>query len=118
ATNTWVDAGSVPVPLTGSSIGDELGPAFLLADGRVLQIGANSNTVIYTPATNTWAPGPTIPNGKGADDAPGAELPNGHVIFAADTFSPTFTGPTQLFDFDPTTNTITQFNSLPPQLTS
>ncbi len=118
STNTWVDAGSVPVPLTSSSVGDELGPAFLLPDGRVLQIGANSNTVLYTPSTNTWVAGPTIPNAKGADDAPGAELPNGHVIFAADTFSPTFTGPTQLFDFDPTTNTITQFTSLPAQLTS
>ena len=118
STNTWVDAGSVPVPLTSSSVGDELGPAFLLPDGRVFQIGANSNTAIYTPSTNTWVTGPTIPNAKGADDAPGAELPNGHVIFAADTFSPTFTGPTQLFDFDPTTNTITQFTSLPAQLTS
>jgi hypothetical protein len=86
STNTWVDVGSVPVPLSGSSLGSELGPAFLLPDGRVLQIGANSNTAIYTPATNSWVAGPTIPNAKGADDAPGAELPNGHVIFAADTY--------------------------------
>ena len=40
ATNTWVDAGSVPVPLSGSSFGEELGPAFLLPDGRVFQLGA------------------------------------------------------------------------------
>lgn len=113
-----MDAGTVPVPLTSAALGYELGPAFLLSDGGVFQIGANSNTAIYTPSTNTWVAGPTIPNGKGADDAPGAMLPNGHVIFAADTSSPLFTGPTQLFDFDPTANTITQITGLPAQLTS
>jgi hypothetical protein len=116
STNKWVDAGSVPVPLSGSSFGEELGPAFLLSDGRVFQLGANGNTALYTPSTNSWVAGPTIPNGKAPDDAPGAELPNGHVIFAADT--PNSKGPTQLFDFDPVANTITQFTSLPSQLTS
>jgi len=76
-----------------------------LPDGRVFQIGANGNTALYTPSTNTWAAGPTIPNGKGADDAPGAVLPNGHVLFAADT--PLFNAPTEIFDFDPVANTIT-----------
>ena len=114
ATNTWVDTGVVPVALSSSALGFELGPAFLLPDGRVFQVGANSNTALYNPSSDTWAAGPTIPNAQGADDAPGAELPNGHVIFAADT--PLFHGPTQLFDFDPTTNTISQFTSLPPQL--
>src|SRR5262249_4899803 len=70
---------------------------------------------LYTPSTNTWAAGPAIPNSKGADDAPGAVLPNGHVIFAADT--PLFTAPTQLFDFDPVANTITQV-STPAALTT
>jgi len=54
------------------------------------------------------AGGPTIPNGKGADDAPAAILPDGHVIFAADT--PLFAGQTQLFDFDPVANTISQLH--------
>jgi hypothetical protein len=116
ATNTWVDAGTLPVALSSSALGYELGPAFLLPDGRVFQIGANSNTALYTPSTNTWAQGPTIPGGAGADDAPGAVLPNGHVIFAADT--PLFHGPTQLFDFDPVANTITAMTSLPAGLTS
>jgi Bacterial pre-peptidase C-terminal domain/Bacterial Ig-like domain len=111
---TWVDTGTVPVSLSSSALGYELGPAFLLADGRVFQIGANSNTALYNPTTNTWTAGPVIPNGKGADDAPGAVLPDGHVIFAADT--PLFNAPTQLFDFDPVANTITQVSSLPAQL--
>src|SRR5205814_7952391 len=52
-----------------------------------------------------WAAGPSLPSGLGADDAPGAMLPNGHFLFAAD--KPLFNGPTKLFDFDPVKNTIT-----------
>jgi hypothetical protein len=113
SSNTWVDAGTVPVLLSSSSVGSELGPGFLLPDGRVFQLGGNSNSAIYTPSTNTWVTGPVNPNSSGADDAPGAVLPNGHVIFAADT--PTFKAPTLLFDFDPTTNGLTQM-TLPTAL--
>jgi hypothetical protein len=97
STGTWIDAGRVPAVLTGSFYGYELGPALLLPNGHVFQIGANNNTVLYNPASNSWARGPTLPTGMGADDAPGAVLPNGHVIFAAD--SPLFNTPTKLFDF-------------------
>ena len=114
--NTWVNTGLLPDLLSTSSVGHELGPGFLLPDGRVFQLGGNSNTALFTPSTGTWAAGPTVPNGWAADDASGAELPNGHVIFAVDT--PVFTGPTELLDFDPTTNTITQLTSLPAQLSS
>jgi hypothetical protein len=118
STNTWVDAGTFPAPLiTSSATGFEMGPALLLPDGRVFQVGSNGNTALYTPSTNSWVLGPAIPGGKGADDAPGAMLPNGHVIFAADTTSPSFTPPTQLFDFDPVANTITQV-ALPAALAS
>jgi hypothetical protein len=106
SSNKWVDAGSVPVALSSGGVGDELGPCFLLPDGRAFVIGATGNTALYTPSTNTWAAGPTIPGGMGADDAPGAVLPNGHVIFAADV--PLFSSPTKIFDFDPVANSITQ----------
>jgi hypothetical protein len=79
------------------TINFELGPALRLLDGRVFQIGANNLTALYTPSSNTWAAGPAvngtlngIPAPFGADDAPAAILPNGHVIFAADA------GPAQL----------------------
>jgi hypothetical protein len=85
-------------------VGYELGPNVLLPDGDLFIIGANGNTAIYTPSTNTWVAGPVIPNGMGADDAPAAVLPNGNVLFAADL--PLFNGPTQLFDYDPVANTI------------
>jgi hypothetical protein len=105
STGTWVDAGNVPVYLTGSNVGFELGPNFLLPDGRVFQLGANNHTAFYTPSTNTWVAGPDIPNNLGADDAPGAVLTNGKILFAADR--PLFNGPTSIFEFDPTTNTYT-----------
>ena len=43
-------------------------------------------------------------------------MPNGQVIFAVDT--PFSTKPTQLFDFDPTSDTLTQMTGLPGGLTT
>ena len=107
STGTWSDAGSVPVPLTdAANLGEELGPAALLPDGRVIQVGANNNTVLYTPSTNSWAAGPTLPSGMGSDDAPGAMLPNGRFVFASETTK--FKGNTKLYEFDYTTNAITE----------
>jgi hypothetical protein len=105
STNTWVDAGIVPVRLSSSDVGFELGPALLLPDGRVFQVGADGHTALYNPSTNTWTAGPAIPGAQGADDAPGAMLPNGHVMFAVDT--PFFNPPTHIFDFDPVANALT-----------
>jgi hypothetical protein len=98
ATGTWTGIspadgtalGTLPV-LSSAKLGNEFGPTLRLQDGRILEIGGNNLTALYTPSTNTWAAGPTIVgtlNGQpapfGADDAAGAILPNGHVIFAAD----------------------------------
>jgi hypothetical protein len=67
-----------------------------LQDGRALVIGANQHTALYNQATNTWSAGPDVqgvlsnPFGRlqhanfGADDAPAALMPNGHVLLAAD----------------------------------
>jgi hypothetical protein len=105
STNTWVDAGIVPVPLTNFDVGHEIGPALLLPDGRLFQIGAEGHTALYNPSTNTWTAGPSLPGGNGADDAPGSMLPNGHVIFTA--HNPDGDAPTHILDFDPVANTIT-----------
>lgn len=77
--------------LSSDAFGDELGPLLRLQDGRMLVIGATEHTALFTPSTTTWAAGPDIsdtlsgnPSPFGADDAPAAILPNGHVIFAAD----------------------------------
>ncbi len=87
-------SGFIP-QLSSNAIGSELGPPMRLQDGRVLIIGATQHTALYDPATNTWAAGPdimgTLTNSQGtvsapfgSDDAPAAELPNGHIIFGAD----------------------------------
>jgi hypothetical protein len=87
--------GDLPV-LSSTALGYELGPVMRLQDGRALVIGANQHTALYTQSTNTWAPGPDTlstlsnPFGSidhalfGADDAPAALMPNGHVLFAVD----------------------------------
>ena len=135
--NTWSNlnpgsgsSGTLPV-LSSSALGYEMGPPMRLQDGRIFEIGANQHTALYNPATNTWAAGPdTLGNATGgctvaltcaygADDAPAAELPSGHVIFAADS-GPTngeFTAPTCLFDFNPSTNATSLFSPQPPDLT-
>jgi hypothetical protein len=117
SSGTWVDAGTLPALLSTAALGDELGPALLLPDGRVWQVGATNNTALYNPTTNTWAAGPSFPANRGADDAPGAILPNGHVIAAVDTTSPLFTAPTQLYDFDPIANSLT-LQTTPAALTT
>jgi hypothetical protein len=88
-------SGTLPV-LTSPELGFELGPAMRLQDGRALVIGANQHTALYNAANNNWAAGPDIhgrlsnPFGTlrhasfGADDAPAALMPNGHVLLAAD----------------------------------
>ncbi len=128
ATNAWVATGSVPVALSNTNE-DELGPALLLPNGDVFQIGANgtfggtsTNTALYNPSTNSWTAGPVIPNTMTADDAAAAILPDGNVVFAADSSSETSSStdyhpPTALFEYNPTSNTITQL-TLPPILTT
>jgi hypothetical protein len=127
ATKTWSSIspsdgsaqGTIPA-LSSVALGYELGPFLKIhgngAQGQVFGIGATGHTALYSPATNTWSPGPDVMgtlSGKsvlfGADDAPATEMPNGHVLFAADA-GPTsglFDPPTQLFDYDPVANTIT-----------
>jgi len=128
AQDQWVSTGSAPNPLGsngGANVGNEMGPGFLLPDGRVFTIGASGYTALYSPPalagnmTGTWVAGPTVPNGMGATDAPGAMMPNGDVLFAVSPYMTTngtsgnpapvnavFNQPTQIDEFNPSTNTI------------
>jgi hypothetical protein len=116
-------SGTLPL-LSDDSVGDEMGPVLKLRSpankGTVLFVGANGHNALYTVGTRAWTQLPDLTDvvaGKsvlfGADDAPGAEMPGGHVIVAADEgpTKGTFTPPTHLFDFDPGTNT---FSPLQP----
>jgi hypothetical protein len=69
-------------------------------------IGANNHTALYDLSTNTWATGPDTPSGFGADDAPAAEMPNGHIVYAADNIpAGLFQPPTKIFEFNPVAGT-------------
>jgi len=111
-------SGFLPV-LSSGAIGFELGPILRLQDGRAFVIGANNHTALYNPTTNTWAAGPDTPGGFGADDAAAAELPNGHVVYAADNVpTGSFKPPTRVFEFDPVTTSTVEITPSDPQLSS
>jgi hypothetical protein len=128
ATNTWIETKNSttnpPSLLSTPALGYELGGGLLLPNGKVFLIGANGNTALYDPSTNTWSAGPQVKDTSGnlcgADDAPASILPDGQVLFTAD-YGPTtktFSPPTELFDYDYTTNTITQITNLPSTLSN
>jgi hypothetical protein len=118
ATNQWIETQNSttdpPSLLSSPAIGFELGGGVMLPNGKALLLGANGNSALYDPSTNTWSAGPQIKDANGnllgPDDAPASILPDGQVVFSAD-FGPTsgtFSPPTELFDYDYTTNKITQ----------
>jgi len=118
--NIWVKDGTVPVNLY--DVGGEMGAGFLLPDGRAFFLGASGKTAYYTPSGNKnpgiWTPGPIMPNGQGAPDAPAAMMVNGKILFAT---CPIATNPSKEFDstnnntsfyeFDYTTNTYTKLHT-------
>jgi hypothetical protein len=114
ATGQWVDAGTLPAVLSSSAVGAELGGALMLPDGRAMFFGAtNGRTAYYSPSTNTWAAGPSIPGGFVAADAPCAMLPNGNVLMVVSpqgtvgTDGYNFPPPTKVYELNPTTNIYT-----------
>jgi hypothetical protein len=118
----WVDAsvldGTNPPSILESNgaQGSEMGPAFLQSDGKVIYFGANGNTAIYDPSTDTWSAGPLEPkknltlmrtgpvgnpswvvsSGSPSDtptflvgtDDPGAVLPNGDILITLSPLGP------------------------------
>ena len=104
---TWSSAGSTIAQLT-DTISFEMGPQVLRPDGTVFVVGANGNTSNYHVAKNRWIPGPSLPFGPGeegqlgAQDGPGALLPNGNVLFCAAPIDPIFSPPVHYFEFDGT----------------
>ena len=82
-----------------------LGAAVLMYNNQVFQMGGNVvASAIYDVAGNTWAAGPTPPNGLDQADGPGALEPNGKVL---EMLSPgLFAYPCQFMEYDPTSSTL------------
>jgi hypothetical protein len=111
-TRTWTSAGSTINTLTEKHIA-EMGPAVLRPDGSVFVVGSQGFTSIYHSDTGRWSVGPQLPDGLDGttmtiDDGPGALLPNGNVLIAANggrKFFPHYPysePPTYFFEFDGT----------------
>lgn len=118
ASNTWISDANVPLVLY-DSFGLELGPAFLLPNGKAIFFGANGHTAIYTPsgttANGTWVTGPDFPNGQGMPDAPGAMMVNGKILLATSA-TPTsgnhFPTPTSFYEYDYTVGSVGGFTQV------
>ena len=117
ALNKWISDTSIPVPIY-SSLGGEIGPALMLADGRAFYVGGSGHALLYTPTGNTnagaWTAGPDIPNGLTAPDAPAAILSNGKILCAVGPALTTnssgtviYSAPTTFYEFDPVANAFT-----------
>jgi hypothetical protein len=121
AADAWVSAGdTVPTLALVTTVGDvaEIGPAILLPDGRVFQLGAASATGFYKlPAMSGgqgWTAGPVVPSSPGhggSGDAAACLLPNGHVLFAAGVL-----GGGSLWEFDPSPASLGSINQVAPPL--
>jgi hypothetical protein len=102
STGMWSDAGTIHVPLLQSN---EIGPAMLMPDGSVIQLGATPNSAIRSPA-GVWRQGPTAPQIAGEavalrmTDGPAVLLPNGRLLFAASPGS--YATPTHFLEGDGT----------------
>ncbi len=99
SSDMWVDAsntsGTVPLlsdgppaasgafPSPGNLEGAELGPAFMMTNGKAIFFGGNGNTAIYDPATDTWTAGPTQPTRPNSAAITGATNVQGTVTTAS-----------------------------------
>ena len=120
ASGIWVAGAPTPVGL--SDCNWEMGPAVMRPDGTLVAFGGKSGcpsgastvdpTAIYDSTNGTWSVGPVVPAVCGSNgasnctlnDAPGALLPNGNILFAASAASGP---PMHMFEFTPA-NTIVQ----------
>ena len=107
----WVDAGSTQADLVAHAFSTEIGPAILLADGRVIAFGGTGHTAVYAldhGGPGVWSPGPDFPVGTDGQlmtvrDAPACLLPNGRVLCCAGlaTGGGGWGGPPEFFEYDP-----------------
>jgi hypothetical protein len=108
-------------PATTATV-NELGPCILLPDGRLFAVGGTGHTGIYTPGAG-WSAGPDFSQDSSASpinplmtdiDAPGCLLTSGKVLCVAGNTkneggaNPFWSGPVTLFEYDPSTNLLTQ----------
>jgi hypothetical protein len=102
-TNMWSCGPNTPSQMWDNS-GHELGPAVLMHNGKIFQVGANPVSAIYNPTTNSWTAGPST-QGFAGYDAPASSEFNGKVLEIMGP--PNFNPGCQAFEYNPTANTLT-----------
>jgi len=102
-TNTWACGPATPTQLWDNA-GHELGPAVLMYNQKVFQLGAVPSSAIYDPAANSWSAGPTPSGGLDAADAPAALEANGKVL--AELSPGEFQPGCQFVEYDPVSNSL------------
>ncbi len=111
ASNQWIVDTTVPVAMYDGN--GEVGPNFLLPNGKLFCVGGTGHTAIYTPSgtssPGSWVVGPDVPGGNGMPDAPGAMMPSGVIVMATGPAG-TLTSPTSFYEYDPVANGYTQLN--------
>jgi hypothetical protein len=113
AHDAWVATAKLPAVLAYAPPGDfnEMGPALLLPNGDVWQIGGNNLTAIYAPPSaqhpaGVWTAGPSIPQPLAGKTLTGADaasvmLTNGEVMFDASRW---LAAPSYFYLFNPNGN--------------
>jgi hypothetical protein len=90
----WTRIKNTAGPLTFNCQSVEIGPAVLMADGKVFAAGADGVTAIYDTTTGDWTLGPPFPPNSygggvdGIDDGPAALMPNGNVLMMTSAIYP------------------------------
>ena len=122
AQNKWISAGTLPVSVFEAS-SREPGAGVSLYDGRVFYTGGTGFNVLYTVPSIPSLPGswtqaasfPVISGMQtGAKDAMVSLLTNGKMLCIAspvDGVAGNFLSPTYWFEYNPTTNVMTQIPS-------
>jgi hypothetical protein len=128
ATNTWGHQGSTPVNMAGSpdqGNSEEVGPAVLRPDGRLVTFSGNSlgKNALYdsNPGAGTWSHTasmdfPQVPGQSyffAVKDGPAALLPNGNVLVMAsptNTTASAYLPTSHFYEFDFNTNTLFPVN--------
>jgi hypothetical protein len=111
ATGAWT-AGNPTANQVVDPGSSEVGPAPLLPNGLLFQIGATQHTDVYEPVSGTWTAGPDMPMIDGqldSADGPAAVLPDGNIL--AQVSPGVFNAPSHFVEIkvtDPTHVSITQ----------
>jgi hypothetical protein len=125
SSNRWFADTSTPLNIystNGTAAPGEIGPAFLLPNGKAIFFGASTTNLIYTPSGNnssgSWTVAANFPvvgtnlQAQGISDGPGCMMPNGKILVGTGPAA-TYNSPISFFEYDYTSDSFTQIRGPP-----